>query len=235
MPDVRQIVADNVARLHERIARACAMAGRTAESVRLVAVSKYVDTAAAALLLEAGCTTLAESRPQQLWKKAADPRLAEARWHLVGRLQRNKVRRTLPLVELIHSVDSIRLLAAIDQEAASQGLQPRVLLEVNCSGDEAKQGLSPADARRFVESLDPYQHVKLRGLMTMAALEGGPDVARRNFAALRVLRDELAAVAPPNVQLAELSMGMSSDFEEAIAEGSTMVRIGSSLFEGLPL
>ncbi|HEX6962880.1 MAG TPA: YggS family pyridoxal phosphate-dependent enzyme, partial [Lacipirellula sp.] len=155
-------------------------------------------------------------------------------WHLVGRLQRNKVRRTLPLVQLIHSVDSERLLAAIDEQAASLGLTPRLLLEVNCSGDEEKQGFDADDVRRLLPTLSQFAHVRIEGLMTMAALEGDEQVARQNFAALRRLRDELAPSAPPNVTLTELSMGMSGDFEAAVAEGATLVRIGSSLFEGLP-
>lgn len=234
MSEAARIVADNVARVRERIAAAAAAAGRPPESVWLIAVSKYVDAAAARLLVEAGCNDLAESRPQQLWEKAAAAELAGVRWHLVGRLQRNKVRRTLPLVELIHSVHSERLLAEIDHEAALAGLMAQVLLEVNCSGDAAKQGFAADEARRLVDGLAQYSHVEVCGLMTMAALEGGPAVARRNFAALRELRDELSDAAGPGIALAELSMGMSDDFEEAIAEGATMVRIGSLLLEGLP-
>src|SRR5688500_19673766 len=118
MPEPRQIVADNLASIHDRIHAAAHAAGRDAASIQLVAVSKYVDAATAALLVEAGCTTLGESRPQQMWEKAAAPSLSAVHWHLVGRLQRNKVRRTLPLVELIHSIDSERLLASIDETAA---------------------------------------------------------------------------------------------------------------------
>jgi pyridoxal phosphate enzyme (YggS family) len=186
------------------------------------------------LLVDAGCHALGESRPQQLWEKAAAPELAGVEWHFVGRLQRNKVRRTLPLVQLIHSIDSQRLLAAIDEQGASMALTPRVMLEVNCSGDEEKQGFDADDFRRLLPTLDQFTHLRIEGLMTMAALEGGEQVARQNFATLRRLRDELAANAPPSVSLDELSMGMSGDFEAAIAEGATIVRIGSSLFEGLP-
>jgi PLP dependent protein len=233
MSDSRQIIADNVARIHERIAVAAAAAGREPSDVKLVAVSKYVDAPTAALLLDAGCTTLAESRPQQLWEKAAAPELAAAHWHLVGRLQRNKVRRTLPLVEMIHSVDSERLLAAIDEHAAALELSPRVLLEVNCSGEGDKQGFTADEVRRVLPLLPDFPRVRVAGLMTMAALEGGLAVAHANFATLRTLRDELVAQAPPGVEFKELSIGMSGDFEAAIAEGATIVRIGSSLFEGL--
>src|SRR4051794_29130909 len=135
MADPRQIIADNVARVRDQIAEAASKAGRRAEDIQLVAVSKYVDIPTAALLVDAGCTTLGESRPQSLWSKAAAAELRGVHWHLVGRLQRNKVRRTLPLVELIHSVDSLRLLAAIEEEASALQLMRPVLLEVNCSGE----------------------------------------------------------------------------------------------------
>jgi len=233
MPEPRQIVADNLARIHDRIHAAAHAAGRDAASIQLVAVSKYVDAATAALLVEAGCTTLGESRPQQLWEKAAAPSLSGVHWHLVGRLQRNKVRRTLPLVELVHSVDSERLLASIDETAGSLSLTPRVLLEVNCSGEPDKQGFSADDVRRLLPRLPHFSRVRVAGLMTMAALEGGERAAHTNFAALRKLRDELARSAPAGIDLKELSMGMSGDFEAGIAEGATIVRIGSSLFEGL--
>ena len=230
----REIVAANVARVRDQIAQAAEAAGRSASDILLVAVSKYVDAQTAALLLEAGCTDLGEARPQELWAKAEAPALAAARWHLVGRLQRNKVRRTLPLVNLIHSVDSERLLAAINEQAGQLPTTAKVLLEVNASGDAAKQGFAADEVRRLLPTLAGLGHVEVAGLMTMAALDGGPDVARRNFADLRALRDELARAAPPNVALAELSMGMSGDLAEAIAEGATIFRIGSLLFEGLP-
>jgi hypothetical protein len=234
MRDPRQIIADNVARVKDQIAVAATKAGRQPGDVKLVAVSKYVDAATAALLLDAGCTDLGESRPQELWAKASAAELAGANWHLVGRLQRNKVRRTLPLVTLIHSVDSERLMAEIDEQAQILRLQPQVLLEVNCSGESAKQGLSADDARRLLPVLSKYPRLHVAGLMTMAALEGGATTAHQNFAALRELRDSLNREAPPGVELSELSMGMSGDFEAAIAEGATIVRIGSTLFEGLP-
>jgi pyridoxal phosphate enzyme (YggS family) len=233
MSDSRQLVADNLARVRERIAVAAHAAGREAASIELVAVTKYVDAAMAAMLVDAGCTALGESRPQQLWAKAASPELAGVRWHLIGRLQRNKVRRTLPLVELIHSVDSERLLAEIDEQAAALSFTSRVLLEVNCSGEADKQGFSADNVRGLLPTLSRFVHVRVGGLMTMAALEGGEATARANFAALRELRDELAVQAPAGVSLDELSMGMSGDFEAAIAEGATIVRVGSLLFEGL--
>jgi pyridoxal phosphate enzyme (YggS family) len=232
MSTARQI-AENLVRVRESIAAAAEACGRDPAAIRLVAVTKYVDAATAAHLVAAGCHDLGESRPQQLWHKAAAPDLAGVQWHLVGRLQRNKIRRTLPLVHLIHSVDSVRLLAAIDEHAAALAASPRVLLEVNCSGDAAKQGFAADDVRRAAPTLGDFRHMSISGLMTMAPLEGDDHAARTAFAALRTLRDELAAELPPGVALDELSMGMSGDFPAAIAEGATIVRIGSALFEGV--
>ena len=233
MSSARQLIAENVAHVRDEIAAAAVAAGREPGDVKLVAVSKSVDAATAALLVDAGCRSLGEARPQQLWEKAAAPELAGVEWHLIGRLQRNKVRRTLPLTTLIHSVDSERLLQEINEEAAALQLTSRLLLEVNCSGDASKQGFTDDEVRRLLPSLSNYSHIEVAGLMTMAALDGDDTVARRNFAALRQLRDELAAEAQANASLRELSMGMSGDFAAAIAEGATIVRIGSSLFEGI--
>lgn len=233
MATPRELIAANVAHIRERIAAAATDARRNPAEIKLVAVSKYVDAATAALLVDAGCRSLGEARPQQLWEKAAAPELTGVEWHLIGRLQRNKIRRTLPLVSLIHSVDSERLLAAINDEAAALGMTSRVLLEVNCSGDATKQGFTAEDVRALLPALPNYAHAEVAGLMTMAALDGDDAVAHANFAALHTLRDELAHQTPPNVSLKELSMGMSGDFEIAIAEGATIVRIGSSLFEGV--
>ncbi len=229
MPNAN-LIADNLSRVRERIAAAAHAAGHNPADIRLVAVSKYVDAATAAELVAAGCNDLGESRPQELWDKAASPPLAGVRWHLIGRLQRNKVRRTLPLVELIHSIDSERLLKEIDEQAAALDLTPRVLLEVNCSGEAAKQGFTQEALRAILPMLAGLAHVRVEGLMSMAPLEGDLNAARRTFAALRALRDKLALACPPNVALRELSMGMSGDFEAAIAEGATIVRVGSLLF-----
>jgi pyridoxal phosphate enzyme (YggS family) len=234
-------IADNLHRVRERIARAAEAAGRRADEITLVGVTKYVGAAQAAELAVAGCQDLGESRPQELWKKAeaihiqrAGPSTApDIRWHLVGHLQRNKIRRTLPLVTLIHSGDSERLVAAIDEERAATADNPGpidVLLEVNTSGEAAKHGLLPDAVEPLLAAAAGYPHVAIRGLMTMAALEGGPDVAARNFASLRELRDRLSRNKPACVRLAELSMGMSGDFEVAIREGATIVRVGTLLW-----
>ncbi len=200
-------------------------------------VTKTVDAKIAQMLVAAGCRDLGESRPQELWAKAAaiqDPSPENAvRWHMIGHLQRNKVRRTLPLVSLIHSVDSLRLLEEIDREAHTLQRPAAVLLEVNISGDHTKHGFRPNEVEPQLPEMARFEHVAIRGLMCMASREGDLPQARREFAALRELRDRLQRSAPPNIRLAELSMGMSGDYEIAIEEGATLVRVGSALFEGI--
>jgi pyridoxal phosphate enzyme (YggS family) len=228
-----QIIADNLVRVRDRIAQAALSAGRSPNEVQLVGVSKYVGVEQTAALLAAGCTILGESRPQQLCDKAAASELANAKWHLIGHLQRNKIRRTLPVVDMVHSVDSLRLLEAINECARELNQSTRVLLEVNCSGDMAKHGLSADELRNILPKLPRLEKVTVGGLMTMAALEGGEAVAAKNFAALRELRDAVQTDCPAGIDLRELSMGMSHDFVAAIREGATMVRVGSLLFEGI--
>lgn len=228
-------IADNLAHVRGRIAAAAERSGRAADQVALVAVTKHVPTDVALALVEHACLDWGESRPQDLWSKAAKLAHLQIRWHLIGHLQRNKVRRTLPLVTLIQSVDSLRLLEALDEEAREAGRVADVLLEVNTSGEVAKTGIAPNALDEIVSRAANLGHVSVHGLMCMAGLEGGADAARRDFRRLRELRDRLANNSPPHVSLRELSMGMSGDFEIAIEEGATMVRVGSALFEGIEI
>jgi pyridoxal phosphate enzyme (YggS family) len=236
----RERIAGNVAEVRHRIAAACRQAGRPAESVRLVAVTKYVSADVTSLVLEAGLTDLAESRPQAVWTKAVALASAQPQpsWHLIGHLQRNKVRRTLPLLAMLHTLDSLRLLEAIAQETPAEAGPERtvcdVLVEVNLTADPGRSGAAIADVPALIRAAAASPAIRLRGLMGMA---GHPDAAaadaRRDFARLRTLRDELATTLPEPGLLAELSMGMSGDFEAAILEGATIVRVGSALFAGL--
>jgi PLP dependent protein len=226
-------IRDNLAHVRETIVHAAARSGRLAETVSLVGVTKYVKPEIARQLIEAGLDQLGESRPQELWQKAETLADLHVSWHLIGHLQRNKVRRTLPLVTCIHSADSLRLLEEISREASSTDRVAHALLEVNISGDKAKHGFSPAEVAPALPEIAQLKNLRVLGLMTMAALVGGPDRARRDFSALRQLRDDLQANCPPDISLGELSMGMSGDYEVAIEEGATIVRIGSALFEGI--
>lgn len=224
----------NVAAVRERIAAAAVAAGRSPSDVTLVAVTKYVDAATTQLLVDAGCHDLGEARPQKLWEKVASLAGRKIRSHLIGHLQRNKIRRTLPLVHLFHAGDSLRLLTELDEEAASLSpAKTQVLLEVNVSGDAAKHGFSPSELPKLVDDLAKLTHLDIRGLMTMTGLDADADAERRQFAEVRELRDMLRREWRGRFTLDELSMGMSGDFEAAIAEGATMVRVGSALFEGI--
>ncbi len=221
----------NWQRVRDEVDEAADQCGRAPESITIVGVSKYVDVDLTKGLYQAGCVHLAESRPQNLWSKAAAfGELPSVNWHLIGHLQRNKIRRTLPIQPLVHSVDSQRLLKALSDEARTQSVTVRTLLEVNISGDQAKTGLSEEELRRVLLDL-PLEQLEVRGLMAMAGWGTDPDDARRQFDQVRQLRDDLERQF--GIQLPELSMGMSGDFAQAIAAGATMVRIGSRLFDGI--
>jgi PLP dependent protein len=233
MFDAAKIKA-NLTSVQDRITAAARRSGRQSSDVNLVAVTKYVDAPAAQALVDAGCCDLGESRPQELWEKieAFAKHDKSARWHLIGHLQRNKAARTVPLTSLIHSADSLRILQAIDDAAKTSGIRVAVLLEINISGDEIKHGFHPHEIETSLTDIARLDNLEIRGLMTMASRESDLDQARGEFAKLRMLRDRLRTVAPTNIGLNELSMGMSGDFEVAIEEGATIVRVGSALFEG---
>jgi pyridoxal phosphate enzyme (YggS family) len=232
----RDILAERLRAVRERIAAACARAGRPPDGVTLVAVTKTVPVQVAALLPELGVRDLGENRPQELWRKAA-VLPAPVRWHLIGHLQRNKIERTLWQVDMIHSVDSLRLLEAVEAEAARQAVRQSrgvsVLLEVNASGEASKHGFAPEDVPALAKQINLLHNVRVRGLMTMAAYDANPEKSRPTFALVRQLRDRLRAEVAPAHPLDHLSMGMSNDFEVAIEEGATLVRLGTVLFEGL--
>ncbi len=206
-------------------------AGRSADSVTVVGVTKYVDAEVTRSLVEAGCANLGENRPQSLWQKAETLSLGStAQWHVIGHLQRNKIRRTLRQRPIIHSIDSARLLAAVAEESVSENISTPVLLEVNVSGEAAKTGMSREEVRGLLNTL-PAEGVEVIGIMAMAGWGTDSAASRRQFAATREFRDSL--IAEFGLPLPHLSMGMSGDFVEAISEGSTLVRIGSRLFNGV--
>ncbi|OYW20369.1 MAG: YggS family pyridoxal phosphate enzyme [Planctomycetales bacterium 12-60-4] len=197
----------------------------------LVAVTKYAELDWVRGLYDLGLRDFGESRPQQLVERAAQLP-ADIRWHLIGHLQRNKAAMVLPHVTWLHSVDSVRLARQISTDAGKLSLSARVLLEVNVSGEEAKDGFAPQDLRSAWGELRTLPHVQVDGLMTMAPLSEDVETSRPVFRALKQLGEELQQV-PGSPPLPQLSMGMSGDFEVGIEEGATLVRIGSALFEGL--
>lgn len=227
--EIRQVLQGHFASVEARLAAACHRAGRARSDVTLVAVSKTVSPRVAAFCPDLGASDLGESRPQELWKKAAA--IPQARWHLIGHLQRNKIERTIPLVCLVHSVDSERLLRALDEFGRKAGQPVPILLEVNCSREEAKGGFRPEDLPALADSVPSLAGVRFDGLMTMAAYHDDPQLCRPTFVELRELRD--AFRQRTGLPLPHLSMGMSNDFEVAIEEGATLVRIGTTLFAGL--
>jgi hypothetical protein len=232
-PSLSDMIARNLAAVRERIASACARTGRDPNSVRLVAVTKSADLEAIRALIELGEVDLGENRPQQLAHRAAAlPN--HVRWHLIGHLQRNKIDLVLPIVQLIHSVDSLRLLRSLAERSAKGDRRPQLLLEVNVSGEQTKGGFSPAELAAAWDEIRTLAAGRVVGLMTMAPLSDDPNVIRPVFRGLRKLRDQLVDRAGGDVLLPELSMGMSGDFEIAVEEGATIVRIGSRLFASDP-
>ena len=201
----------------------------------LVAVTKKWPAELVRPLVAAGAVDLGENYPQELWKKveALADLPGTLRWHLIGHLQSNKARRTMPMVAMIHAVDSLKLLKTLNDLAGEQGeaKAPRVCLQVNTSGEEAKHGWSGAQILEDSAAIAACRSIPIVGLMTMAAWGTDAETARPSFVTLRETRDALALRT--GLSLPELSMGMSGDFETAIEEGATLVRVGSALFEGV--
>jgi pyridoxal phosphate enzyme (YggS family) len=231
---IHEQIRHNLAEVQAKIARAAERAGRGAGDVRLVAVTKKSSPPWIEALVDCGVFDLGENYPQELWKKneVLAGRASAIRWHLIGHLQTNKVKKTLPLVKMIHAVDSLKLLRMLNEAAGDFIAPPGVCLQVNTSGEISKHGWSTGQIIEDSDAIAACRSIPIVGLMTMAALEGGTqERAHSSFALLRKTRDAL--VASTGLPLPELSMGMSGDFEAAILEGATLVRIGSALFDGL--
>jgi PLP dependent protein len=221
-------LAERLAEIRQEMAAAAVAAGRPPESVQLCAVSKTFPPELIREAMTAGQTVFGESRAQEAILKI--PQLPPARWHFIGHLQSNKIRKVLPLCELIHSVDSADCARDISRIAAELGLRRRVLLQVNVAGDDAKFGFSADEVTAALPGLLLLPGIEIAGLMTIPPLSDAAAASRPHFAALRQLRDRLQA--DTGAILPELSMGMSGDFHEAIAEGATIVRVGTAIFGG---
>jgi pyridoxal phosphate enzyme (YggS family) len=223
-----ETIAVNLAGVRARLAAAERAAGRTAGSVRLVAVSKKMTADDVRAAVSAGQRLFGESYGQELRDKratlAGDPQPPE--WHFIGPLQSNKVKYVAGQVALIHAVDAAPLLEAIE----TRGVPQACLIQVNLAGEAQKRGVAPAELPALLDRFAALRFAHCQGLMLIPPLGRGPEEARPHFAALRDLRDREAARARPQVELRELSMGMSGDFEIAIAEGATLVRVGSAIF-----
>lgn len=222
-------IADALDSVRHRIAAAAARSGRPAEAVTLVAVSKTFPPAAVAEAVAAGQRVFGENKVQEGLEKI--PLLpADLEWHLIGHLQSNKIRKALPLFHWIETVDSLERARQIDRVAGELSCRPRILLQVNIGNDDAKYGYAPDALRADFEDLVALPHLDVRGLMTILPIESDPTRTRAHFARLCTLRGELESRG--GRPLPELSMGMSQDYEMAIEEGATLVRVGSAIFGG---
>ncbi|MBI2877042.1 MAG: YggS family pyridoxal phosphate-dependent enzyme [Candidatus Tectomicrobia bacterium] len=223
-------IAANLRAVQERIAQAAARAGRTPGSIRLVAVSKTVSVARIQEAIAAGVRDLGENRVQEAREKV-EILGRPVRWHLIGHLQRNKVRYIFQLFDLIHSVDSIELAQEISREAEKRG-HPEIdlLLQVHLSEEETKSGFEPEALLRAIEEIARLPHLRVQGLMTIPPYLPEPEEVRLCFRRLKQLAEEIRQRGIPGVSMDELSMGMSHDFEVAIEEGATLVRVGTAIF-----
>jgi len=247
MIQLKRRLSENWKRVEQRIHDACGRAGRDPKNVTLVAVTKYASIDIIRLLVEMGVVHVGESRPQELAQRAAMIKEWLARrsrtpqpggpprphWHLVGHLQRNKVKSVLPWTSLIHSVDSLRLAEEIDSRSAALGRKTPVLLQTNASGEASKHGVAVAAVTHLAEQLQSLEHIEIRGLMSIAPLTANEGLIRHTFERVRELFDEIIREKTCGADFRELSLGMSSDFEFAIEYGATYVRIGSALLEGI--
>jgi pyridoxal phosphate enzyme (YggS family) len=223
-------IADRLAGIRERIAAAARSAGRDPSSVRLIAVSKTFPIQAIREAYAAGQREFGENRVQEALEKIAAGGDLEIKWHLLGHLQTNKAKKAAPAFSTIHSVDSVELLQKIDMAAADADRTPELLVQVDLAGEATKFGLRPADVPRLFDAAVQCHAARVVGVMTLPPIPESPEDARPWFRQLRDLRDKWLADRVPASMLAELSIGMSGDFEVAIEEGSTMVRIGTAIF-----
>ncbi len=211
----------------EKTARAC---GRDPETVRLVAVSKTVPIARIRPVIEAGVRILGENYIQEAGEKIEALGDQAVSWHFIGHLQRNKAKFAVRWFDLIHTVDSVKLAKEIDRQAAKLGKVQEVLAQVNVGGEASKAGVSPEDTEALLRGISSLDNIAVKGLMTIPPYFDAPETVRPYFRSLAELKDRLARKKIPNIILDELSMGMTGDFEAAIAEGATLVRIGTAIF-----
>ncbi|MBI5064241.1 MAG: YggS family pyridoxal phosphate-dependent enzyme [Desulfatitalea sp.] len=225
-------IRDNLTRVLACMTAAAQRSGRTPATIRLVAVAKTHPPEAVRAAVEAGATIIGENYIQEARAKFETLIHLPAQWHFIGHLQSNKAKYAVRLFQLIHTVDSLGLGAELDRQARKAGKVQEILIQVNISREATKSGVSTAQAIALARDLAQLPNIKVKGLMTMPPYFDAPERARPYFAALRRLRDDIRAQAIPNVDMQELSMGMTGDFEAAIEEGATLVRVGTAIFGG---
>jgi pyridoxal phosphate enzyme (YggS family) len=216
-------IADNVARVRERVERSLARAGRSSGAATIVAVTKTFPAGVVREVIRCGIADIGENRVQEMVAKAAEVELP-CRWHLVGPLQRNKAAKAVSIAHLVHAIDGVRIAQTVDRLALERGQRVRVLLEVNTSGEATKHGVSAAEAPAVADALVSLPHLEWRGLMTVGPAGSDPGATRGCFRALAELAASLRSRS--GLALPELSMGMSDDFEIALEEGATILRLG---------
>ena len=223
-------IKDRLKSVRGRIEKAAIDCGRNPDSVRLITVSKTVPPAIVQEAIEAGATILGENYVQEARDKISALSNFEISWHFIGHLQSNKAKYAVKLFDLIHSVDSIKLARELNKQARKSGKVQQILIQVNISQEETKSGISVDETTDLINEISGFENIEIKGLMTMPPFFNQPDRVRPFFAALRDLRDQIRDKAIPGVSLDELSMGMTGDFEAAITEGATMVRVGTAIF-----
>jgi pyridoxal phosphate enzyme (YggS family) len=222
-------ISERLARVREQIARAAERAGRSAKDITLIGVSKTFDPATVQQAVDAGARDLGENRVQEAVPKAGQIS-GDVRWHLIGHLQSNKARQAVETFEFIHTIDSSQLAERLDRIAGELGRRPRVLIQVDLAHEPTKSGADESELASIIETLDQAQHLEFQGLMVLPPFFDSPEQTRPYFRRLREMLEGLNRDRSPERKLTELSMGMSHDFEIAIEEGATMVRVGTAIF-----
>ena len=223
------MLKENLESVEEKIQEACKKSGRNREDVTLIAVSKTKPVETLQEAYDLGVRVFGENKVQELTEKY-DSLPKDIHWHMIGHLQRNKVKYIIDKVDLIHSVDSIRLAETIDKEAQKHDLIANILVEVNVAKEESKFGLMPEEVDGFIDEIAKLKHIQVKGLMTIAPFVENPEENREVFADLRKLSVDIAKKNVDNVNVSILSMGMTNDYEVAVEEGATMVRVGTGIF-----
>ena len=223
------MLKENLKNVQNNIKKACERVGRKPEEVTLVAVSKMKPLSDIEELLETGQLEYGENYVQELCDKYENIS-KQVHWHMIGHLQTNKVKYIIDKVDLIHSVDSVRLAETIDKEAEKHNVTANILIEVNVAKEESKFGLMPEEVPAFVEQISKFSHIRVKGLMTIAPFVENPEDNRPVFAHLRKLSVDIAKKNIDNITMSILSMGMTNDYQVAIEEGATMVRVGTGIF-----
>lgn len=223
-------IRERLAEVRERIARAAERAGRKAEDITLIAVSKTFDADIVQWAVDAGARDLGENRVQEGASKAPLVKGVGVRWHLIGHLQSNKARLAVSAFDVIHTVDSANLAERLDRIAEELGRRSEVLIQVDLAGEASKSGADEGELPEIIETLDSADNLDFRGLMTLPPFFDSPEETRTYFRRLREIMENLNSSRPAERKLVELSMGMSHDFEVAIEEGATIIRVGTAIF-----